>query len=343
MTASTQTLRTRGALTWTLRQFFHEEGFIEVEAPSIVCSPGLEPHLDAIEVCQSHSGDQLSDRRWLHTSPEYALKRVLCSGLDRVYHLGSSFRDEPSSSTHSPEFCMLEWYMRDASLDDLMAQCERLLSALAKRMLADPQSIIAVDPTSHMSVQRRLVSFQAPFERLSVHEAFLKYAHIDLTATQTEETLAEAAREVGVAERGLYGGWDDLYFQIFMDKVEPHLGRGRPTFLYNFPASQAALAKLDPHDPRWALRFEIFNDGVELANAFDELSDPQEQRARFIADQAERRRLNKVVYPIDEPLLSNLTRLGQCVGIALGVDRLMMLLLGAQSIDEVRTQSWLTP
>jgi elongation factor P--(R)-beta-lysine ligase len=343
MTASTQTLRMRGALIWTLRQFFHDEGFIEVEAPSIVCSPGLEPHLDAIEIRRSQSGDKSRDRRWLHTSPEYALKRVLCSGLDRVYHLGSSFRDEPSSSTHSPEFTMLEWYMRDASLDDLMSQCERLLCTLASRMLEDPPSIIATDQTSQNDVLRRLNALQAPFERLSVHEAFLRYAHIDLLEHPTAERLAEAAREVGVAERGLHGGWDALYFQIFMDKIEPHLGRDRPTFLYNFPASQAALAKLDPHDSRWALRFEIFIDGIELANAFDELSDPLEQRARFIVDQAERRQLNKEVYPIDEPLLSTLAHLGQCVGIALGVDRLMMLMLGAQSIDEVRTQSWHGP
>jgi len=238
---------------------------------------------------------------------------------------------------------MLEWYMRDASLDQLMSQCERLLSALASRALEDPLSLIAVEETSRNAVMNRLVTLQSPFERLSVHEAFLRYAHIDLTEHPTAEGLSEVARATGIAERGLYGDWDSLYFQIFMDKVEPHLGRDRPTFLYNFPASQAALAKLDPHDPRWASRFEIFCDGIELANAFDELSDPREQRARFIDDQAQRRQLNKVVYPIDEPLLSNLPHLGQCVGIALGVDRLMMLLLGARSIDEVRTQSWQAP
>ena len=134
--------------------------------------------------------------------------------------------------------------------------------------------------------------------------------------------------------------WDTLYFQIFMDYIEPHLGQQRPTFLYGFPASQSALARLDPKDPRWALRFELFAAGLELANAFDELSDPQEQEKRFIQDQQDRKRMNKVVYPLDQHLLADLSEMGQCVGIALGLDRLFMLLFGADHIDQVRVQAW---
>lgn len=334
-----QHLILRAKLLWALRQFFNREGFIELEPPCVVTSPGLEPQLDSIEIhaplSHAHGGQS---RHWLHTSPEYALKRYLGGeGIDvqRVYALTPCFRDEPPSRTHSPEFSMLEWYARDLTLFELMNQCERLILTLhtvaqAELGEEDKQSVAWLHP-------------DRPFERLSVQEAFEKHAGIDLQSCSSVGLLREAAASAGIRASALEGTWDELYFQIFMDLIEPRLGQAHPTFLYGFPASQAALARLDPKDPRIALRFELFAAGHELANAFDELSDPVEQRSRFEHDLEIRAARNAQRPPLDEALLSRLSGLGHCVGIALGFDRLVMTLCGAQSIDEVRMQAWVDP
>lgn len=346
LSAKGLTLSRRSELLWTLRAFFRAEGFLELEPPSVVCCPGMEPHLDAFEVIAQHAhlgADRPIEvppaRRWLHTSPEHALKRLLAEGFERVYAIGSCFRDEPVSATHSPEFTMLEWYHKGVTLDALMRQCERLIHALAQRAT---QLLSA--PDSSASAHAALKGLCAPsFERLSVREAFLRHAELDLTAHPTLPELQEASLALGLPRRAVMGAkeWDELYFQLFLDLVEPRLGRSKPVFLYDFPASQSALAKLKPDDPQWALRFELFYQGVELANAFDELSDPVEQRARFESDLATRASLGAARYPMDEPLLSALPNLGQCVGIALGFDRLVMLLLDQAQISEVRAQPWL--
>ena len=329
----------RARLLWALRTFFHSQGFIEIEPPCIVISPGLEPQLDAMSVHAPYAhrseGEQAS-RRWLHTSPEYALKRYLSGEgrhVSRVYAFTPCFRDEIPSTTHSPEFTLLEWYARDLDFEGLMNQCEELVCALALRY----------DEITHQMmlppiVQR--IQITSPFERLSVCEAFSRYAGINLAECQTSDLLRTAALNIGMKASTLDGTWDDIYFQIFMDLVEPQLGQDRPTFLYHFPASQAALARLCPDDPRWARRFELFAGGLELANAFDELSDPVEQRSRFEDDLRVRQERGSQCLPIDEKLIGSLSELGDCVGIALGFDRLVMLLCGAQSIDEVRLQPW---
>ena len=338
-------LMTRAHLLWALRSFFHREGFLEVETPSIVCSPGLEPQLDAFEVIAHYAHHDVSaearERRRLHTSPEYALKRYLGAegqSVNRVYAIGSCFRDEPPSKSHSPEFTMLEWYARDLSLEELMSQCESLMMSIAEE--ADRRG--QLDQWWGTMIHKQDQAGHQ-FERLSVCEAFLKYAQVDLRDCQDLEALRDAARRIGIRESALNGDWDELYFQIFMDLVEPQLGRDRPTFLYNFPASQAALAKLDQDDPRWARRFELFAHGIELANAFDELSDPIEQKARFIEDLERRRYKGSQLPPIDEVLLERLPALGQCVGIALGFDRLVMSLCGVDDIHLVRLQPWGLP
>ena len=326
-------LVSRAHLLWLLRSFFHQEGFLEIEVPSVVYSPGLEPQLDAFEVKTIYAQQVNPARRWLHTSPEYALKRFLGtegSGVNRVYALSSCFRDELPSMSHSPEFTMLEWYARDLSLEQLMTQCEKLI-----RHLAQEANSLGFSQGSWLSSEE--------FERLSVREAFVRYAGIDLELCSEVDQLRIAAQEAGIRTSALHGEWDELYFQVFMDLVEPHLGKTQPTFLYNFPSSQAALAKLEPTDPRWARRFELFISGIELANAFDELSDPQEQRVRFEDDLRVRYERQAQTPPIDELLLQSLPKLGDCVGIALGFDRLMMLLLDCSDINQVRLQSWSQP
>ena len=327
---TTSVIVDRAHLLWALRQSFQTEGFLEIESPSIVVSPGLEPQLDAFEVKSHYAEVYQPQRRWLHTSPEYALKRFLSTdgqNIKRVYSLGSCFRDEPPSSSHSPEFTMLEWYARDLSLEDLMTQCEMLIKTLSQvaENLGYPQSLITPGQD---------------FERLSVQQAFLRYAGIDLSQAQSVADLREHAQRAGIRADGLHGTWDEVYFQIFMDLVEPKLAKNGACFLYDFPASQAALAKLDPQDPRWARRFELFIDGIELANAFDELSVASEQRERFQADLRVRAQRSAQQPIIDDELLNHLDHLGQCVGIALGFDRLVMLLFGIEHIDQVRLQPW---
>ena len=351
MTAKARLLQERSELMWALRAQLRAFGSLEMSPPCVVACPGMEPHLDAFEVVSKHSALSLSveerevasRRRWLHTSPEHALKRLLGEGLSKVYALTPCFRDEPPSRTHNPEFTMLEWYERGLSLEGLMRQCEVLISTLAERawrlIEERPEGLTQQD-------QARLHSLKkGDFERLSVREAFVRYAGVDLERAREAGALKRAALDAGLSPRALEGdlSWDEVYFQLFLDLVEPHLGRGRPTLLYDFPASQSALARLKPGAPQWALRFELFIEGLELANAFDELSDPREQRARFEAERAEREVMGVAQYPIDEELLKALPRMGDCVGIAMGVERLLMCLLGVDEISELISQPWAHP
>ena len=314
-------LRRRALIVRALRAFFDDRGFVEIEAPIAVRSPGMEPHLDAFKLSTG------GPRRYLHTSPEYALKRLLGDGFEKIYSLGPCFRDEPPSKTHSPEFTMLEWYEVGLDLPKLMDQTEALIRAA--------RSAVGKGPVGYRG---RVTRVDVPFERLTVQEAFRRYAGLDPFECPTADTLRRAARAQGhyVADGG---SWDDVFFQVHLEAVEPRLGIDRPTFLWGWPVSQAALARLDASGSR-ALRFELYAGGFELANAFDELIDADEQRARFEAEQAERRATGKAVHPIDEALIEALRRLSPTAGIALGVDRLVMWLTGAEHIADVRVQRW---
>lgn len=314
-------LRRRADVLRAIRAFFDARGFVEIEAPVVVVSPGMEPHLDAFELKTEHA------RRYLHTSPEYALKRLLGAGFDRIYSLGPCFRDEPPSRTHSPEFTMLEWYAAGLDLHGLMDQTEALVRAAHAGAGTGAGAGAAVEMPS------------GAFERLSVRDAFVRYAGVDPWRHGSVDALRAAARAAGhrVAEGG---SWDDVFFEVHLDAVEPRLGVERPTFLWGWPASQAALSRLDPADPSVALRFELYAGGFELANAFDELIDAGEQRRRFEGEQAARRSMGRAVLPIDEALLDALGRMKPTAGIALGVDRLVMWLLGAGEIADVRAQAW---
>ncbi len=308
-----------------IRDFLDTRGYLEIEAPLLVISPGLEPHLDAFEVPTG------GPRRYLHTSPEYALKRLLGEGFEQIYSMGPCFRDEPASATHSPEFTMLEWYRVGLSLDGpggLMDETEALIHAAAA----------ALGPgVSKLSPETR-------FERLSVRNAFRRHAEgLDPWTLETADRLRQAARALGLHVSTDSESWDDVYFQIFLNHVEPALSAGPPVFLYGYPASQAALARLDPADPTTARRFELYAGGFELANAFDELIDVAEQRRRFEADRAHRRQEGRQVPPIDEPLMQAIGRMRPTSGIALGFDRLAMWLSGAARIDDVRPQPWEQP
>lgn len=322
-------LRVRACVLAAIRGFFAAQDFVEVETPALQISPGLEPHLHAFAVSVREPGGARR-QRYLHTSPEFAMKKLLAAGEPRIFQLARVFRDAERSATHHPEFTMLEWYRAGADYRALMADCEALLVACA-----DAAGCAA------LRWQGRASDPRGAWQHLTVAEAFARHAGIDLWATIPDpETpnvarLARAAAGAGIAARS-GDDWDGLFFRIFLERIEPALGTPAPTVLRDYPIGMAALARRSPGDPRVAERFELYVAGLELANAFSELTDPVEQRRRFEADVAKKQRLYGERYPIDEDFLAALgAGFPDSAGIALGVDRLVMLLTGAERIDDV--------
>jgi lysyl-tRNA synthetase class 2 len=308
-------LRRRALLTAATRSFFAARGYTEVETPCAVPAPGEEVHVRSF-VTEFRTTQGTPVPLWLQTSPEFAMKRLLAGGAGPIFQLARVWRNEEGSATHAPEFTMLEWYRPGATLAALMDETEALLRAVL------PPEITC----------RGITTDLARFERLTVAEAFARHTGADVLATEGDApALAQAAGAT------LRDGetWEDLFFRLLLERIEPQLGRDHPTFLTHFPASQAALAQRDDADPRVALRFEIFACGLELANAFEELTDAAEQRARFIADRQRRHALYGKDWPLDEDFLDAVGALPPCAGIALGFDRLAMLASGADSIEQV--------
>jgi lysyl-tRNA synthetase class 2 len=310
-------LRRRALLTTATRAFFAARGYTEVETPCAVACPGEETHLRAFAT-ESIAPDGARRPLWLHTSPELAMKRLLVAGAGPVFQLARVWRNEEGSATHAPEFTMLEWYRPGASLDSLIGETERFLRAVL------PPEITYNGITNTL----------ARFERITVAEAFQRFAGVDVLAGEGD--AAALARGAGEALRA-GETWEDLFFRLLLARIEPALSLHAPCFLTHWPASQAALARRDPADPRVAERFELFICGLELANAFVELTDPAEQRARFMADRARRHALyGGPDWPLDEDFLAALTHgMPQAAGIALGFDRLAMLASGAREIGDV--------
>jgi lysyl-tRNA synthetase class 2 len=305
----------RNLLTAATRAFFTARGYTEVETPYAVPTPGEEVHLRSFATSFTTTAGA-SHKLWLHTSPEFAMKRLLASGSGPIFQLARVWRNEEGSALHAPEFTMLEWYRPDASLASLMDETEAYLRA------ALPPSITRDGNTISLT----------PFERLTVAEAFRIHTGADVLATAND---APALARDAQAKLRHNETWEDLFFRLLLERIEPHLGRSRPTFLTHWPASQAALAQRDPEDPRVALRFELYAGGLELANAFQELTDAAEQRARFIADRARRHAMHGEDWPLDEAFLQALPDMPPCAGIALGFDRLAMLASGANTIEQV--------
>jgi lysyl-tRNA synthetase class 2 len=307
----------RARILRAVRAYFDSEGFLEVETPTRVRAPGQEVHLDAFPA----GGD-----RYLITSPEYHMKRLVAAGAPKVFQAARSFRAEESGAHHQPEFTMLEWYRAEAPLERIADDCEALVKAAASAVGTDSAS-----PPFRFDLH-----LDEPFERVTVSELFSRVAGITLRGDETAEALAAKGRSAGVTF-GSATAYDDVFFQIFLDRIEPYVGRSRPTFVFDWPLPLAALAqaKTRPGLPPVADRFELYAGGLELANAFGELTDPVEQRRRFVAESAVRSARGKTVYPIDEHLLAALAAMPPTSGVALGFDRLVMLLLGAGEISEV--------
>jgi len=324
--------RARARLGAEVRRFLSGLGYEEVETPALVPAPGMEPHLQPFEsrfVPEGASPGAFASRPlWLVTSPEYAMKRLLAEGFPRVFQLARVWRNGELSATHNLEFTMLEMYRAGTDHRGAMEDLERLVEACAR----------SLHPDGEARAERggRILDLSPPFERLKCEEAFARHAGVELAACLGDgEALRRAA--VAAGHDGGPGGerFEDVFFRVMLAAVEPRLGQGRPTFLTSWPASMAALARLDSTDARWADRFELYAGGLELANGFHELNDAAEQRRRLVAEQEERRRLGRAVLPLDEAFLAAVGRMPQAGGVAVGFDRLLMLLSGAASIEDV--------
>ncbi len=311
-TASIAILRRRAALLDAARAFFHERGVLEVETPLALSATVTDVQIASLAIAGGAP-------RFLHTSPEYPMKRLLAAGSGDIFQACHVFRAGEHSRLHNPEFTLIEWYRLDMDLQAIMAETAALAGAL----------LAAGGRTT------------GPVESLSYAEAFARRLGCDPLVAPIEQLRALAGSH-GLAASSSHGATrDELLDFLIATQVGPTLGRGTLCCLHHFPASQAALAQLEPTDPRTAQRFELYAEGVELANGYVELADPAEQRRRFEADHAERQRRGMPLPPIDERLLAAMaTGLPACAGVALGFDRVAMLALGATSIDEVLAFSW---
>ncbi|MGH1572256.1 EF-P lysine aminoacylase EpmA [Methylobacterium sp. P31] len=321
-------LLVRNRILAAFRAWFAERDFVEVEAACLQISPGNEAHLSAFAT-EAVGASGARTPLYLHTSPEFACKKLLAAGETRLFSLARVFRNRERGPLHHPEFTMLEWYRAGAPYTALMDDCADLL-----RLAAETAGL------RRFAFRGREADPHAEPERLTLAEAFDRFAAIDLLATiaRTGETDRDAlASAVAGADLRVAPDdtWADLFSRVLVARVEPHLGLGRPTILCEYPVSEAALARPAPHDPRVAERFELYACGVELANAFGELTDAAEQRRRFEAEMAEKLRVYGECYPIDEDFLAALAVMPEASGIALGFDRLAMLACGASRIDDV--------
>jgi elongation factor P--(R)-beta-lysine ligase len=318
--------RNRAIAAW--RAGFAARDFIEVDAAALQISPGNEAHIDAFAT-DLVSPDRSSRRLYLHASPEFACKKLLAAGEERIFSLGHVFRNGERGPLHHPEFTMLEWYRVGEPLAALIEDCGWIVAAAAEA--AGARALRYRDRTCDAFAAAEIVSAQ---------EAFLRHAGVDLLATLSPAgepdapSLREACARAGF-ETASDDSWSDMFSKLLVARVEPRLGLGRPTALVDYPACEAALARRSAADPSVCERFELYACGVELANAFAELTDPIEQRERFLSEMNERAGHGGERYPLDEEFLAALADMPEASGIALGVDRLVMLATGAPRLDEV--------
>jgi lysyl-tRNA synthetase class 2 len=317
----------RAQIAAAMRAWFAAQDFIEIETATLQVSPGNETHLHAFATDLIAPGGE-RNTLYLRTSPEFACKKLLAAGEERIFDFARVFRNRERTPLHHPEFTLLEWYRANQPYERLMDDCAALLKEAAR----------AAGTTRFRFRGREADPFAEP-ERLTVAEAFARHAGIDLLATVTSgegdrDALAAAATRAGV-QVAADDTWGDIFSRVMAERIEPHLGDGRACILHEYPITQAALARAKPGDPRVAERFELYVCGVELANAFAELTDAIEQRRRFEAAMAEKERLYGERYPIDEDFIAALPHMPPASGIALGFDRLVMLATGAQRIEQV--------
>jgi lysyl-tRNA synthetase class 2 len=322
-------LLARNRIAAAIRAWFEAFGFVEVETAALQASPGNEAHLHAFATEMLRGDGSAAARLYLRTSPEFACKKLMAAGETRIFDFARVWRNRERGPLHHPEFTLLEWYRANESYETLMEDCAELMALAARTAGAATFSFRG----------RTADPFAAP-ERITVAAAFQNLAGIDLLASvapsgQTDrDALATAAAQAGIRVAP-DDTWEDVFARVLVDRIEPNLGVGRATILCEYPIAQAALARPKPDDPRVAERFELYACGVELANAFGELTDPAEQRRRFMIEMDEKARLYGEAYPLDEDFLAALALMPAASGAALGFDRLAMLATGATRIDQV--------
>ncbi|WP_313200058.1 EF-P lysine aminoacylase EpmA [Rhizobium sp.] len=318
----------RNRVQTALRAFFSSRDFVEVDTATLQISPGNETHLHAFAT-EALTIDGQAAPLYLHTSPEFAAKKLLSAGETHIFTFAHVYRNRERGPLHHPEFTMLEWYRAGEGYEQLMADCADMLKLAAE-----------TTGTKRFSFRGMETDPFAEPERLTLAEAFDRFAGIDLLSSvaasgETDrDLLAASVRNAGmrISEDDT---WADLFSKVLVDKIEPHLGKDRATILCEYPVCEAALARPSARDPRVAERFELYACGVELANAFGELTDAGEQRRRFEHEMAEKARIYGETYPIDEDFLAALAMMPDASGAALGFDRLAMLATGATRIDQV--------
>ena len=323
-------LAARARIVSAIRRHFEERDFTEVEPAILQVSPGNEAHLHAFAT-RIVAPDGAQTPAFLHTSPEFAMKKLLAAGEARIFALARVFRNRERGALHAPEFTMREWYRAGAAYETLMDDCADLIVVAAAQAGA-----------RCLRFRGREADPRLPPERLTVREAFQRHAGIDIFDSLARDgrgadraLFAEQAQARGLRV-AVDDNWSDIFSRILSEKVEPSLGLGRATVLCEYPAREAALARVSDHDCRVADRFELYACGVELANAFGELTDAAEQRSRFEEEMAEKQRVYGEAYPIDEDFLTALGQMPAASGAALGLDRLVMLACGAERIEDVQ-------
>ncbi len=321
-------LLARNRIDGAVRTYLAERDFLIVDPPGLQRSPGNETHLHAFAT-DMIGNDGVAQRRYLHTSPEFTMKKLLAAGERRIASLQHVWRNRERSALHHPEFTMLEWYRAEEPYGSVIEDCIAII-----RLAAEATGI------GRFSFRGRECDPRAEVERVSVAEAFLDHAGMELLATVDADGVPDGEKLADqMLGRGLEvpedRSWSYLFSRILVEKVEPQLGNGRITVLDRYPAAEAALARRVPGDRRVSERFEIYASGVELANGFGELTDPEEQRHRFAAEMNEKQRLYNETYPLDEDFLAALALMPDASGVAMGFDRLVMLATGAQRIEQV--------
>ncbi|HNT30267.1 MAG TPA: EF-P lysine aminoacylase EpmA [bacterium] len=323
-------LEKRAQIVRAIREYFWSQDFIETETPTLVHVPGMEPYLDPFKTELRDEGGKRADA-YLITSPEYAMKKLLAGGMERIFQLTRSYRNRETLSTqHSPEFTILEWYRANATYEDIMRDTEELVAYIARKVLG----------TTHVQYQGKPLELAPPWKRTSFAAALEQYAGVRYDEIETQAKLQALLRKRSYRVSDT-DDWDTLVLQLFVQEVEPKLGQEQPEIIFDYPASQAALATISPRDARFAQRFEVYARGIELCNAFNELTDAAEQRRRLEEERKLRQQLGKDDYPVDETFLAALeTGMPPAGGNALGVDRLAMLLLDTDRMADIVWCPW---
>ncbi len=315
---------TRAKIIRTIRTFFESKSFLEIEPPYLTPYPTLDSNIDSIKVAL-HDGKGIPHSFFLHTSPEHVMKKLLAAGAERIFFLGKVFRDREITPLHNPEFTMVEWYRTNATYVNIQKDTEELIRFIASELFAKEEIIY----------QGKKIDLRAPWERVTIKDLFKQRVNINLEENLTTELLKNAAVSCNI-KFASDDDWESLFFRIFLEKIEPTLGKNKPTFVLDYPVRMGQMAKRKQKNPEWVERVELYIAGIELANGYSELLAPDEQKERFEREQKKRTASENSTYPIDAELISAL-RMGipPSAGIALGIDRLVMFFTDRKNIQDV--------